>query len=198
MKEEKVVVVFPSLFSLNKIESLLSNLKKILKTRGQKFGRIQKDDSVIVIHANDEVAASSIINSIFGIERIAIAKKIDNKFNLIISTITKIGSSVLLRGEKFYVKAEGHSSTYLPKDIELAATSSLIEKTTDLQVKPGTEDNHDRLLYTHLTKSSAYICIFVDKGSGGIPYNSQKEQTVCCVHDEFSAISCLQTIKMGF
>jgi len=104
----------------------------------------------------------------------------------------------LLRGEKFYVKVDGKARGYLAKDLEVAATSNLIEKTTELQARIGSETDHDRLLYTCLTNSHAYVSIFVDMGMGGVPYNSQHGTILCCIYDELSAISCLESIKMGF
>lgn len=198
MNANASVVVFPSIFAQNKVNQLASNIKKVLRLRNQRFQKIKKDDSVIIVDANDPVFASSTINLLFGIERIAIAKQVKNDFDTVVSAITKVGSNLLLKGEKFYVKVEGHSSGYGPKDVELASTSSLIEKTTQLGTKPGTEEKHDKLLYTYLTKSYAYVCIFTDKGLGGVPYNAQKEKMVCCIYDELSAVSCLETIKEGF
>jgi len=198
MSQNAFVVVFPSVFARNKIKQLESNIKKILKIKNQEFQKISRDDSLILIDANDPVFASSTINLLFGIKRVVIAKQIKNDFNTIVSEITKIGSNLLLKGEKFYVKVEGNSSGFITKDVELSATSSLIDKTVKLGVKPGTEEKHDRMLYTFLTKSNAYVSIFVDEGHGGIPYNSQNEKVVCGIYDELSAVSCLETIKQGF
>ena len=198
MSEKTVIVVFPTIFSLNKIDYLISNISKILKMKNQSYDRIQQNESVIIIDTKDPVFASSIIGTLYGIEKIAIATEIVNDFDTVLSNIAKIGQNLLLRGEKFLVRVEGQTIKYLPKDLELAATSSLIEKTSHLQTKPGSETSYDKILYTYLTKSHAYICIFIDKGNGGIPYNSHNEKILCCVHDEFSAISCLQIIKMGF
>lgn len=198
MTNNASVVVFPSIFAQNKINSLISNIKKILKIQNQKFQKIRKDDSIIVIEANDPVFASSTINLLFGIEKVAIAKQIKNDYEELVSAITKIGSNLFLKGDSFYVKVEGRSKGYLPKDIEFAATSSLIEKTTKLGVKPGTEEKHDKLLYTYLTKKNAYVCIFTDNGNGGIPNNFQNEKIICCIYDELSAVSCIETIKEGF
>ncbi|HXV50927.1 MAG TPA: thiamine biosynthesis protein, partial [Nitrosopumilaceae archaeon] len=198
MSEKTVVVVFPSLFSLNKINSLVSSISTILKAKKQIFRRIEKKDSIIIVEAKDPVFASTMINSLFGIEKVAIAIEIENNFNSVISAIAKVGVNLILSGERFYIKVDGNASAYMPKDVELAATSLLIEKTINLQAKPGTEKNHDKIIYTYLTKSYAYVCIFMDKGSGGIPYKSQKETILCCLYDELSIISCLQTIKMGF
>ncbi len=198
MSNNASVVVFPSVFTQNKVASLLSNVKKILKIRNQKFQKIRIDDSIIVLDANDPVFASSAINLLYGIERTAIAKCVKNDFDTVVAAITKIGSNLLLKGDKFFVKVEGYSSGYIPKDIEISATSSLIEKTSKLGAKPGIEEKFDKLLYTYLTKSNAYVCIFTDKGLGGIPYNSQNEKIVCGIYDELSAVSCLETIKEGF
>ena len=198
MSERTVIVVFPTIFSLNKIDYLTSNISKILKMKNQSYGKIQQNDSVIIIDAKDPVIASSMIGTLFGIEKIAIATEVENRFETVLSNIAKTGANLLLRGEKFLVKVEGQAIEYLAKDLELAATSSLIEKTSHLQTKPGSETSYDKILYTYLTKSHAYICIFIDKSNGGIPYNSHNEKILCCVHDEFSAISCLQIIKMGF
>jgi hypothetical protein len=198
MSDNASVVIFPAVFAHNKLDLLVSNIKKILEIQNQKFQKIRKDKSVIVVEANDPVFASSAINLLFGIERVAIAKQVKNEYDTIVSAITKIGSNLLLKGDRFYVKVEGQAKGYLPKDVEITATSSLIEKTVNLGAKPGTEDKYDKLLYTYLTKSNAYVCIFTDKGNGGIPNNSQKEKSVCCIYDELSAVSCLETIREGF
>jgi len=198
MSQNASIVVFPSVFARNKIKQLESNIKKILKIKNQEFQKISRDDFLIVIDANDPVFASSAINLLFGIKRVVIAKQIKNDFNTVVSEISKIGANLLLKGEKFYVKVEGSPSGYVAKDVELSATSSLIDKTVKLGAKPGTEEKYDRLLYTFLTKSNAYVCIFVDEGHGGIPYNSQNEKVVCGIYDELSAVSCLEIIKQGF
>ncbi len=90
-------------------------------------------------------------------DKIAIARRVENKFDVIVSAIAKIGASLLLRGEQFYVKVEGHSSGYLPKDVEVAATSALIEKTTQMDSKPGSEEKHDKLIYCFFNKEKC-VC----------------------------------------
>ena len=198
MTENAYVVIFPSTFSQNKTKYLLSNIKNILKIQGQKFSELKKDGPLIILKANDPVFASSAINLLFGIKQVSIAKQVKNELKEIVKTITEVGTNLLLKGEKFYVKVEGQSKGFLPKDIELAATSSIIEKTSHIQIKPGTEENHDKLLYTYLTNSHAYVSIFSDVGLGGIPNNSQENSAMCCIFDELSAVSCLETIKQGF
>jgi len=80
MTENAFVVVFPSDFTKNKLNYLIPNIKKILKLRGQEFQKVRRDNSVIVIEANDPVFASSAINLLFGIKKVAIAKQVKNDF----------------------------------------------------------------------------------------------------------------------
>jgi adenylyl- and sulfurtransferase ThiI len=198
MTEDTLVVVYPSLFAENKINQLVENIKTILKIKNLKFTKITKDDFLICVQADDPVFVSSAIALLFGIKQIVIAKKIKNDFKTIVSQVSKIGSNLLLKGEKFYVKADGNVKGFVIKDLELAATSTLIQKNQKISAKPGTEYKHDKLLQIYITKSNAYVCIFVDEGLGGTANNSQLQKSVCCISDEFSAVSCLETIKQGF
>ena len=198
MNEISYVVVFPSIFSKNKIPQLIKNIKKILKIKNQKYSSVKRDGDIILVNANDPVFASSAINLLFGIKKIAIARQVTNDFQNIISEITTIGGNLLLKGEKFLVTVEGISKGFLVKDVEIAATSNIIEKKSNLGAHPGTEEKYDKLLYTYLTKNYAYISIFSDTGKSGIPYQSQDQQTICAIYDEISAISCYETIKQGY
>lgn len=198
MKEVSYVVVFPNIFSKNKIPHIISNIKKILKIRNQEFISIKRDGDVILVNSGDPVFSSSAINLLFGIEKVAIARQVKNDFKTIVSEVTSVGGNLLLKGEKFLVKVEGTSKGFFTKDVEIAVTSSIIEKKSNLGAKPGTENDYDKLLYTYLTKNNAYISIFTDKGQGGIPFKSTKQNCICSVYDELSAVSCFETIKQGY
>ena len=76
LKDEIFVVVFPSIFSKNKVMSLVTNIKKILKIQNQKFRKIRREGDVIIVEADDPVFASSAINTLFGIKGVAIANKL--------------------------------------------------------------------------------------------------------------------------
>jgi len=198
MKNEVLVIVFPSIFSKNKVSSLMANIKKVLKIQNQKFCKIRKEDGVIIVEADDPVFASSAINTLFGIKGVAIAKRVNNNFESIVNSVSKAAADIFLEGERFLLQIEGHAKGFTTKDIELAATSSIIEKTAGMGIKPGTSKKYDRKLYVYLTKLNAYICIYYDNGLGGVPNNSQNKEMVCCIFDELSAVSCLETIKQGF
>jgi len=198
LEDKILVVVFPSVFSKNKITILVTNIKKVLKIQNQKFRKITRENDVIVIEADDPVFASSAINTLFGISGVAIAKQVTNDFESIVNSISKIGVDIFLKGERFLLEVEGYAKGFVTKDVEIAATSSLIEKTSGTGIKPGTSKKYDRRLYVYLTKLNAYVCIYYDNGFGGIPNNSQNKKIVCCIFDELSAVSCLETIKQGF
>ena len=148
MSNENYVVVFPSLFAANKITLLIRNIKKILKINDQGYSKVSRDGNLILIDANDPVFASTTIGLLFGIKQIIIAKKIKNDFTTVVDEINKIGSSLLLKGERFYVNVQGIPKGYVAKDVELSATSSLIEDNKKINARPGTEDKHDKLLFT--------------------------------------------------
>lgn len=198
MSENAFVVVFPSVFAKSKQSNLISNVRKVLRIQGQRFGRILRDEELVIIEANDPVFASSAVNLLFGISRVCIARRVENKYDTVVSSIAKIGASLLLQGEQFHVKVEGCAPGYIPKDVEIAATSALIESSHKSGCRPGTEEKHDKQIYCYLTKKNAYIAIFSDGGHGGVPYNWQNQKIVCCIYDELSAVSCLEAIKQGF
>ena len=198
MKNEVLVIVFPSIFSKNKVSFLMANIKKVLKIQNQKFRKIRKEGDIIIVEADDPVFASSAINTLFGINGVAIAKQITNDFESIVDGVSKVAKDIFLKGERFLLQIEGYAKGFTTKDIELAATSSLIEKTAGMGIKPGTSKKYDRKLYVCLTKLNAYICIYYDYGLGGVPNNSQNTEIICCIFDELSAVSCLETIKQGF
>jgi len=198
MTEDTLVVVYPSLFAENKINQLTENIKKILKIKNLKFGKITRDDFLICVQADDPVFVSSAIGLLFGIKKIAISKKIKSDFKTIVSEVGEISSNLLIKGEKFYVNADGNPKGFVIKDLELATTSTIIQKNHKISAKPGTKLKHDKLLQIYVTKSNAYVCIFIDEGLGGTANNSQSQKSICCITDEFSAVNCLETIKQGF
>ena len=75
------VVVFPSPFARSKSALLASNVKKILKVKELAYDSIRRDGQIIIVDAKDPVFASSAIGLLYGIERVAIAKKVGNGFD---------------------------------------------------------------------------------------------------------------------
>jgi len=198
-EEQSYVVVFPTMFARGEIRQLIVNIKEILRIRGQPFASVKRDGDLILVHANDPVFAASAINLLFGIKRVAIARRTGVGFDELVSKITSIGGNLLLKGERFIVRVEGTTKGFTAKDAEIAVTSRIIEK-THLGAVPGTEERFDRELYTYLTKKNGYVCIFSDAGMWGVPKRprSGERRTACPIYDELSAISCVETVRQGY
>ena len=197
MNEVSYVVVFPTVFSRRDIRQLIKNIKDILRIRRQQFKSVKRDGDVVLVHANDPVFASSAIGLLFGIEKIAIARCVRNDFDSIVKEIATTGGNLLLKGERFLVRVEGTTSGFLAGDVEIAATSKIIEERSSAGARPGTKENHDKVLYAYLTRDNAYVCIFLDQGSGGATHKQSGQKTACAIYDEVSAVSCLEAIKQG-
>ena len=150
MEDNVLVTVFPSTFSQNKIKPIITNIKKILKIQNQEFHKIRQDGDIIIVETDDPVFTSSTINSLFGIKGVAIAKQVPNNFEAIVNGISKVGKNLFLKSERFLIQVEGSAKGFITKDVEVAATSALIEKTAKKGVRPGTAEKYDKLLYLSL------------------------------------------------
>ena len=195
---ESLVVVFPSVFAKKNLLQLKKNIAIILKNQNQKFSKIAIDRDVIIVTLKDPVLGSSAINLLFGIDKIAIAKKTGIRLGEIVTDASKIWEKLILSQDKFYVKIEGKPIGYTASDIQLSITSRLVEKLYKSGAKPGTHRNHTKQLELFISKSNTYICIFTDTSFGGMPLESQKGMTVCGIYDSLSALDCLETIRQGF
>jgi len=76
LKNKIFVVVFPSIFSKNKVMFLVTNIKKILKIQNQKFHKIRREGDVIIVEADDPVFASSAINTLLESEVLRLQNKL--------------------------------------------------------------------------------------------------------------------------
>lgn len=198
MEEASYVVVFPTVFAQSKMAQLAADIKKILNLKDQRYKSVERDGDVILVHANDPVFASSAIGLLFGVKRIAIARRTDNSFEELVSKIVSVGGNLLLSGERFIVKVEGTVKGFTAKDAEMAATSKIIDK-TELGAVPGTDERFDKELYTYITKKNAYVCIFSDGGLWGAPHRyDSKIETFCAIYDELSAVSCFEAMRQGY
>ena len=197
MAPKSFVVVFPSLQAKKYLPTLMKGIKRVLKIEDEPYTNICRDEHLILIDAHDPVFASSAIERLYGIEKVLIARPIKNNYDDIVKTTTEVGGNLLLGNEKFYVQVEGYSRGFIPKDAAMAISSSIIEKKSSHNVRPGTPDRYDKLLYVYMTHDNAYISIFEDKCPGGLPWGIQGK-AVSCVFDEMSAMACLEAIRMGF
>lgn len=194
MQDDAFVVVFPSVAGSSRMGALARNVREWLRARGQPFESVGRDCDVLVARAHDPVFASTAIGQLFGVARVAIARRAEPSLERIVEATARLGGSLLLGGDRFLVKVQGRTVGFVAADAELAATSAIIEKSGSA---PGTESSHDKLLRVHVTKKNAYVSIFEDEGLGGVP-NRTGDPAVCPVYGALPALSCIEAARRGF
>lgn len=198
MQDDAFVIAFPTEFARPHMGLLAANIRKILRLTGQQFTHVKRDGDIIAIHANDPVFASAAINRLFGLRRVAIARRSEADLESLVSTASKLGQSLLLKHERFLVAVEGAARGFVPKDAEMAITSKIISEGAAQGVSPGSPARHDKLISVHITAKHAYTCMFVDPGLGGMPNMSLGQKTICPIYDEISAVSCIESARQGY
>ena len=222
-----VLLVFPSQFSIGRIDKLIADIKDALRSKDVGLRDIVLEKECVIFELDDVVEGAMITAEMFGIDKVAIAKKVATaRFEEILAQVVSIGKLKILPKEKFFVKVQISNNAkvdYKPRDLEFASTGEL---TAALQssLSPSVSSSHrqsstfpssasslsssarpakneldaDRLIEIFLGKKSAYICIEIDAGLGGLPFACQGEKVLCTIHNPLSAISCMAVIKCGF
>lgn len=197
MQDDAFVIVFPAEFA-RRHAILAANIRRALDSAGQKFDSVRRDGDIIAVHANDPVLASAAINRLFGIRRVAIARRSGPDLESLAATASRLGRNLLLKNERFLVVVRGAARGFMPADAEMAVTSRIIEEGAAQGIEPGSEARHDKKILVHITSQHAYTCIFVDEGLGGAPNSSRGQGTLCPVYDGVSAVSCIESARQGY
>ncbi|MFL6383748.1 MAG: hypothetical protein ACJ712_02110, partial [Nitrososphaeraceae archaeon] len=136
-----ILIVFPSSFSVNKKDELKAIINKKLQLSHVKVSKIVNEEACIVFEATDVVEAAAITSEMFGIDKVAIAKRIENRFNDVVNAIVNTGKQIILPGEKFFVKVYTSNSakkiSYVGRDIEFASVGNLITELSPKKVTPA-------------------------------------------------------------
>jgi hypothetical protein len=200
---KNTLIVFPSSFSLNKKDELKALINKKLQLCNIKVSKIVNEEACIAFEVTDVVEAAAITSEMFGIDKVAIAKDIENQFNDVVNEIVNTGKQIILPGEKFFVKVCTSSTakklSYAGRDIEFASVGNLIAELSYMRVTPAkNERGADKLILVYVGKDSAYVCLQIDKGLGGLPFGYQNEKLICGIHNILSLLSCMLAVKCGF
>ena len=194
-----LVVAMPTVFAEKGVMLLVRNVRSALKSAGQPFKSVARDGLLVVVEgAADPVLASAAVGMLSGVQRVGIARRAGATLADAAEAVSQVAGSILLEGEMYLVKAEGRPRGYVPGDLEIAATSLIIEKHAGIGAKPGTPARHDRELYAYVTAKHSYACLFADKGMGGVPAGTHPEPVACCMFDGLSATACLEAIRQGY
>jgi hypothetical protein len=190
-----IVIVFPSVFTDE--QALAKAIQKL--NRGIKD--INIEGNCILCKANNAVDLAYELSRMFGVERVAIAKKVSSNFSNLSASIVEACSRIIIPGDRFYVKViipPPANLSYGSRDIEFACSGTLTARLASMDALPAkSEADASRVILTVVGKKSAYICVKIMRGPGGLIAGS-KGIAMGSIHDCLSFISCLMTAKAGF
>jgi hypothetical protein len=202
LNDDNVLLVFPSAFSANSKNMLMSSIIKKLELEDMIVTKTICEESCFVFKVNDPVEAASNIQQLFGIDRVAIAKQVPNIFSHIVSSIVTAGKQIILPKEKFFIKVEKSSEAnvdYVGRDIAFVSCGDLIEQLASIGAHLAkNEYDADKIILCYIGRDYGYICIEIDKAFGGMPFGYQNEKVSCSIHNVLSTISSLIAIRSGF
>jgi hypothetical protein len=189
-----VVIAFPSAFANR--STLARAIKKVARQRI----RLIIEENCIICESKDSVELASRLTSLFGVEKVAIAKKVSSNFSYLSRAIVELGTKVITPGASFYIKVvqQAVMHDYVSRDIEFAASGALTARLSSINARPAkTEEDASHLILTIIGKESAYICIQVSSAPGGLVAGSQG-RVVSSIHGSLSFLSSLMAAKAGF
>ena len=200
---KNILIVFPSSFSLNKKDELKAIINKKLQLSRIKVSKIVDEEACIAFEVTDAVEAAAITSEMFGIDKVAIAERIESGFNDVVNAIVNTGKQIILPREKFFVKVYSSNgakkTSYVGRDIEFASVGNLITELSPITVTPAKNElEADKIILSYIGKDSAYVCLQTDKALGGLPFGYQNEKVICGIHNILSFISCMLAVKCGF
>ena len=189
-----VVIAFPSAFA-NKW-ALAQSIRKVAQERIS----VLIEGEYIVCESNNPVDLAYRLGKLFGLEKVAIAKKASTNFYDLSRAIVELAAKLIIPGASFYIKVlpQATKHDYVGRDIEFATSSKLTVKLSSINVKPAkTEEDASHLILILIGKQSAYICIQVSGAPGGLVAGSQG-RVVSSIHSSLSFLSSLMAAKAGF
>jgi hypothetical protein len=189
-----VVIAFPSAFA-NKW-AVARSIEKIARERIN----VHIEGNWIVCEAKDPVALASQLASLFGVQKVAIAKKVSTNFSDLCRSIVEVGTIVITPGSSFYIKVIQQASKYdyVNRDIEFAASGTLTARLSSINARPAkSEEAASHLILTVIGKESAYICIQESRARGGLLAGS-RGRVLGSIHSSLSFLSSLMAAKAGF
>ncbi|MDQ3836783.1 MAG: hypothetical protein M3270_07610 [Thermoproteota archaeon] len=190
-----VVLVFPTTFINDRA------LGKSIQRSSTRVKSIKFEHNCIVCESSNVVELASELAKTFGIERVAIAKKVSTNFSDLSDAMVQFATTIIIPRDSFYVKViilPGAKCGYVSRDLEFATAGALSARLASINAKPArTEKEATRLLLTVIGEEAAYVCIQIMTGLGGLIPGSQGS-ILGSVHSSLSLLSCLVAAKAGF
>jgi hypothetical protein len=200
---EYVLVIFPSCCNDARSAKIVSVARKRLALKDISIRKIIYEKKYVVVEVNNLVDAMSSLSEIYGIDRVAIARKVKSQFQDLIDCIVKIGKQIVVPNSSFFIKIfvdEDAKIDFVSKDVQFIASSNLLTETVDNEshIKIARDaKTADRLIICYVGRSMSYVFMHSELGLGGLPFNFQRRAALSTVHNPLSAASCLASLKCG-
>jgi hypothetical protein len=191
-----VVIAFPSAFT---DERALA--RTIQKATTGTIRSVAVEHNCIICESSDIVELAYQLASMFGVESVAVAKKVSSNFSDLTAAIVEVGISVIVPGDRFHVKVMLQPTAkcdYVSRDIEFAASGTLAARMASINARPAkTEVDASRQILSIVGKESAYVCVQVMTAPSGLIAGSHGG-VLSSIHDSLSFLASLMAAKAGF
>jgi hypothetical protein len=191
-----VVIAFPSAFT---DERALA--RTIEKAARRTIRSVSVEHNCIICESSDTVELACQLANMFGVESVAVAKKVSSNFSDLSAAIVEVGVSVIIPGDRFYVKVilqPAAKCDYVSRDIEFAASGMLAARLASINARPAkTEEDASRQILTVIGRESAYVCIQIMTAPRGLIAGSHGG-VLSSIHDSLSFLSSMMAAKAGF
>jgi hypothetical protein len=163
-QDKTVLLVFPGHFSMGRIDKLIANIEKQLQSKNIELKNIAIENECLVFEMDDVVEGAGITREMFGIDKVAIAKKVPSiQFEDITAEVVNIGKLKVLPNEKFFVKVQISNNAqvnYKSRDLEFASTGDLTaalqpSSISSSRQRPNTFSPDSSISSSHSYSSSA-------------------------------------------
>jgi len=191
-----VVIAFPSAFSDQPplVRAIQNAARGIIKS-------VAVEHDCIICESSDIVELACQLASMFGVESVAVAKKVSSNFSDLSAAIVEVGISIIVPGDRFHVKVMLQPTAkcdYVSRDIEFAVSGALAATLASINARPArTDKDASRQILTVIGRESAYVCIQVMTAPGGLIPGSHGA-VLSSIHDSLSFLSCMMAAKAGF
>jgi adenylyl- and sulfurtransferase ThiI len=148
----QVVLVAPSTFS---------GIRTLARTINKSGGKACIEGRCIVCESHNPAKLALELADLSGVNSVAIAEKVTNKFSEIVDAVVRVGSEAIMRDEKFYVRViQTRKADYVYRDVEFASAGALVGKLAEINALPAKSDQEaDRVVLAVVGKKSAYVCM---------------------------------------
>jgi hypothetical protein len=203
MIKDTVLVIFPTCGKDIKFAKIVRVITKRFAIMNISTHRVTHEKGCIIFEVNNLVDAMSSISEIYGIDRVAIAKKVKNEFRDLIKHIVRVGRQIIVPDSSFYIKIlvdDDATIDFESKDVQFIASSELLadKAENNFHLKIARDEKvADHILTCYIGKNVSYVFIHSEIGLGGLPYNFHGCNALSTIHNSISAASCLASLKCG-